>query len=43
MASEDMAIRKCGSSWEYCDGNCNECYNRALTYSTTTEVKDEKS
>ena len=39
MASEDIALRPCGSSWAYCDGNCKECAdNTLLTYSTTTEV-----
>ena len=21
----NMAIRKCGDEWQYCDGNCSEC------------------
>ena len=40
MASEDMALRPCGPSWVYCDGNCNECSDNTLTYSTTTEVNE---
>lgn len=43
MASEDMALRPCGSSWAYCDGNCTECYNSKITYSTKTEVTHEES
>lgn len=21
-------MRRCGSYWEYCNGNCDNCYNR---------------
>ena len=42
MVSEDIIVRPCGPSWAYCDGNCAECCNNNLTYSTSTEVADEK-
>jgi hypothetical protein len=38
MASEDMALRPCGSSWTYCDENCTECHKNNLTYTTSTEA-----
>lgn len=38
MASEDMALRPCGPSWAYCDGNCSKCYNNNLSYTTKTEA-----
>lgn len=38
MASEDMALRLCGPSWTYCDGNCMECHKNNLTYTTSTEA-----
>jgi hypothetical protein len=38
MVSEDMALRPCGPSWAYCDGNCKDCYKNNLTYATSTEA-----
>ena len=36
--NNDMMIRQCGASWAYCDGNCSDCHNGSLTYTTSTEV-----
>ena len=33
--NEDMAVRQCGSSFEYCNGNCADC-EANNTYATTS-------
>lgn len=38
MSGEEM-IRLCGSSWQYCNGKCNECAIAVWpSYSTVTQV-----
>ena len=32
----EYRIRICGCGWEYCDGKCNSCAKRNVTYSTGT-------
>lgn len=35
------SIRMCGSSWQYCDGNCDTCAICNFKYTTSTEVGKE--
>lgn len=31
-------MRLCGTTWEYCNGKCNTCSKRNITYSTSTNI-----
>ena len=35
-----MEIRKCGSSWVYCDGKCENCLVSEIKTSSRTEEED---
>ena len=32
----EYRMRICSNNWEYCDGKCNKCIKRNITYSTST-------
>lgn len=34
--NEELAIRPCGGSYQYCDGQCASCELHSTTYSTTS-------
>ncbi len=37
-----MEVRKCGDSWAFCDGNCENCCRKRFEYAISTkERKDE--
>lgn len=38
----DKAIRKCGQTWEYCNGECVKCPKRAIKYCTSTQDAEIK-
>ena len=40
MMGEQAEIRKCGSSWACCDGDCVNCSAMTMTYSDRTEVEN---
>lgn len=33
---EGYAIRRCGSGWAYCDGNCYNCLNAYIAATTNS-------
>ena len=37
MMQKDNAIRPCGASWAYCDGNCAGCTEKDFTTSNSTD------
>ena len=34
----EYKMRMCGYNWEYCDGKCNSCAKRNITYSTNIDI-----
>lgn len=36
--SSGVSMRKCGSSWEYCDGKCTGCFKSMITTTNRTRV-----
>lgn len=36
-----LEVRKCGSGWTYCDGQCSDCKSAEFGYSSGTIVKDQ--
>lgn len=34
----EYRMRMCSCNWEYCDGKCNSCPKRNITYSTSTNT-----
>ena len=34
----EYRMRICGCNWEYCNGKCNSCPKRNITYSTSTKI-----
>lgn len=33
-----LSVRRCGLTWMLCDGNCDNCYKRTTTTTSTTAV-----
>lgn len=42
MTDNTMMIRKCGSTFQWCDGNCAKCPATKLSYSNHTAVLDNQ-
>lgn len=36
--SSGASMRKCGSSWAYCDGQCTRCFKNTITTTDRTRV-----
>lgn len=37
--TQNLTIRKCGGTWEYCNGYCSECTRNNYYVSTKTECE----
>ena len=37
--TQNSTIRKCGGTWEYCNGYCSECTRNNYYVSTKTECE----
>lgn len=39
---QEMLVRKCGSDFKYCNGDCDNCHINKFTYATSLEEKNNE-